>query len=82
MKCPCCGNEMEKGGLVASGAAAVSWHPLKEFEKKWFNALYYKEGKAIGTFSFPTKEVKIPNAFYCGQCNKVVGVFDVIEPER
>ena len=80
MNCRYCANPTEEGGLIASGAVAVSWHPQKEFEKKWFHTFYYKDGKTIGTFSFPSKEVKIPNAFYCRTCSKVIGIFDISEP--
>ena len=78
MNCPCCGKEMEKGGIITGGVTAM-WHPLAEFEKKGLKQLVYTGGKPIGNSSILFSQTKIPNAHYCGHCNKVVGIFDVAD---
>lgn len=77
MNCPCCGAEMEKGGIVSGGLYTV-WYPTEIYEK---NALRrrYTIGKRIGTTSVIWKETKVPDAYYCKNCNKVTGIFDVEE---
>ena len=77
MKCPICGFEMENGGIIADGAVLVSWHPEREFEKKGLKSILYRDGKSIGQAKPLLRIVKIPNAWYCKDCNKVVGFFDV-----
>ena len=79
MNCPICGKPMEEGGIIASGL--TMWHPLKEFQKKSLKKLWYKHGKMIGTNNIFLRESKLSNAWYCGTCNKVAGVFDVIDME-
>lgn len=77
MKCPICGIEMEKGGIIADGAVIVAWHPEREFEKKGLKSILYRDGKTIGQTNALRRIVKIPNAWFCRGCNKVVAYFDV-----
>lgn len=77
MKCPECGAEMETGGLVSNGLAIV-WYPKENYEK---NALkrVFTVGKRIGKTSIFMEETKVPDAYYCKNCNIVTGVFRVEE---
>ena len=77
MKCPICGIEMEKGGIIADGAVIVAWHPEHEFEKKGLKSILYRDGKTIGQTNALRRIVKISDAWFCGKCNKVGGCFDV-----
>ena len=77
MNCPVCGRPMEEGGIIAAGT--TMWHPLKEFQKHGLKKLWYKHGKMIGTNNILLHESKLANAWYCASCNKVAGVFDVID---
>ena len=70
---------MKKGGIIADGAIITSWHPQEQFEKTGLKSLWYTGGKPIGKRNLLLKNIKIPNAWYCENCNKVVGIFDVIE---
>lgn len=79
MKCPVCGREMEKGGIIVDGAIVVSWHPEREFVKKGIKSIIYLDGKMIGQSNVLLRRVKIPNAWFCKECNKIVGLFDVKE---
>ena len=79
MKCPICGKEMIEGGIIGNGAMSIDWYPKKEFEKKWYKTLYYKGGKSLG--SSLVKVTKISNAWYCPDCNKVTGIFDVSDQQ-
>ena len=76
MNCPICGSKTEKGGIVTSGITAM-WHPLSEFEKQIWKRIIYKDGKSIGESSILFNQTRIPNAFYCQNCNKVIGIFDI-----
>lgn len=78
MKCPVCESEMQEGGLSANGRFVI-WHSKEIFDKKRFLGVL-AEGKFLKSkFNFLTMQSKIPNAFYCEKCNKVVGIFDVEE---
>lgn len=79
MQCILCGEEMEQGGIVADGIM-VSWVPLREFQKKGLRKLVYVDAKSIGHSNICDMAfglTKIPNAYYCRKCNKVMGIFDV-----
>lgn len=78
MNCPICGKEMEEGGIITQSVIAM-WHPLEEFQKKGLKRAVYAKGKSLGESSVLLNQTKIPNAFYCGNCDKVMGVFDVTE---
>lgn len=76
MNCPCCGKEMEKGGIITGGVTAM-WHPMKEFEKKGLKRLVYTDGKPIGKSNVLLSQTMIPNAYFCQNCNKIIGFFDI-----
>ena len=78
MYCQRCGKEMEPGGIITGGVTAL-WHPRKEFEKSGLKALYYTGGKPIGRSSILLKQTKIPDAWYCPNCNTVTGIFEVVD---
>lgn len=76
MKCPICGNEMEKGGLITDGVVPM-WVPEEEFEKKGLKGFVVHNVKKIGKGSVLLGQTKIPNAWFCSNCNKIIGIFDV-----
>lgn len=76
MNCPICNHEMQEGGLIIDGIAP-GWVPLEQFNKKGVSRVIYTWLRTIGKSNIVLRQTKIPNAFYCKECNKVVGVFDV-----
>ena len=79
MKCIVCGAEMQPGDIVASGIT-VMWVLRREFQKKGIRKLIYEGGKSIGHSNVSDMvfgQTKIPNAYYCEHCNKIIGIFDV-----
>lgn len=77
MKCPKCGMEMEKGGIVAESLYIV-WYPEEKFRKNPIMRTF-DIGKRIGTTSMLYSETTVPDAYYCEKCNIVTGVFNVEE---
>ncbi len=77
MKCPMCGGEMERGGLIAD-SLYISWVPQEEYERNALQALGgYNGAKNLGKHSFLRSPTLVPGAWYCDACKKVTGVFDV-----
>lgn len=77
MKCPMCGGEMERGGLIAD-SLYISWVPQEEYERNALQALGgYNGAKNLGKHSFLRSQTLVPGAWYCDACKKVTGVFDV-----
>ena len=76
MKCPICNNEMIEGGLVIDGVAP-GWVPMEEFQKKGLKRIVHTGLRTIGKSSVLFSQTKVPNAFFCKNCNKIVGVFDI-----
>lgn len=76
MKCPICGAEMEAGGLIVDGVAP-GWVPMEEFNRKGLKRLVYTGLRTIGEANILLGQTKIPNAYFCKKCNKIVGIFDV-----
>ena len=76
MKCPICNNEMQEGGLIIDGVAP-GWVPLEQFQKKGLKRIVHTGLRTIGETSILLSQTKVPNAFFCESCNKIVGVFDV-----
>ena len=76
MKCPICGNEMQNGGLIIDGVAP-GWVPMEQFQKKGLRRIVHIGLRTIGETSILLGQTKVPNAFFCPKCNKIVGVFDV-----
>lgn len=76
MKCPVCGGEMERGGLIAD--RYVSYVPQEEFERNALQALGgYNGAKNLGKRSLLRSRTLVPGAWYCDACKVVTGVFDV-----
>ena len=71
MKCPICGEEMLAGGLISAGIS-VGWVPKDEFDKKGLRRISYQEWHSIGNSSILLGQTKIPNAFLCKKCNKIM----------
>ena len=76
MICPICGGEMEEGGLIASGPN-VMWFPLEQFDKKGLERLWYEGGKSVGKSNYLLDHTRIPGAYYCRGCQKIIGIFDI-----
>ena len=76
MKCPMCGGEMERGGLIAD--RYVSYVTQEEFERNALQALGgYNGAKNLGKRSLLRSRTLVPGAWYCDACKVVTGVFDV-----
>ena len=78
MLCPICGKEMEKGGLIGGGVT-LQWFPQTQFGKKGLRRLLYTGGKSIGKSNVLLNQTRVPNAYYCSNCNKIAGIFDVVD---
>lgn len=77
MKCPICGGEMERGGLIAD-SLYISYVPQEEFERNALQALGgYNGAKNLGKRSLLHSRTLVPGAWYCDACKVVTGVFDV-----
>lgn len=69
---------MEKGGLIGGGVT-LQWFPQAQFGKKGLRRLLYTGGKAIGKSNVLLGQTRVPNAYFCKDCKKVAGIFDVEE---
>lgn len=67
---------MLTGGIVSDGIF-LSWVPESEFEKKGVKRLMYTGCKSFGSTNFLLRQTRVPGAYYCKNCNKVAGIFDV-----
>lgn len=76
MNCPICGAPMEEGGLIINGVAS-GWVPMDEFKKKGVARLLYTGFHTIGKTNILLGQTRVPGAFFCKSCNKIVGIFDV-----
>ncbi len=73
MKCPICEKEMLEGGLVFGGYSPT-WVDKNQLNK----AMVMEAGhELVAESNYLTRQTKVKNAFYCEQCNKVTGIFDV-----
>lgn len=68
---------MEKGGL-ASKSLYIVWYPDEIYNKNTLRRSF-EPGKRLGKTSVVWGETKVPGAYYCKNCNKVTGIFDVEE---
>ncbi len=50
---------------------------MEQFKKKGVKRLMYTDMRTIGESSILLNQTKIPNAYFCKNCNKVMGIFDV-----
>lgn len=76
MKCLICGNEMTEGGLIVNGVNP-GWVPMEQFNKKGIKRLVYTGLRSIGKTNILLNQTKIPNAWFCRNCNKIIGILDV-----
>lgn len=76
MKCPLCNNDMIEGGLITNGVT-VGWLPMEQFHKKGLTQIVHTGLRTVGKPNILLGQTKIPNAFFCKNCKKVVGIFDV-----
>ena len=76
MKCPICNKEMQEGGLIIDGVAP-GWVPMEQFQEKGVKRIGHTGFRTIGKTNILLGQTKVPNAFFCGNCNKIVGVFEV-----
>lgn len=76
MKCPICSNELSEGGIITN-SVVCGWVPMDQFRKKGIERLMYTGMRTIGKSSILLGQTKIPNAYFCKSCHKVMGIFDV-----
>lgn len=76
MKCPVCGREMQEGGMIADGVS-VGWVPMEQFKRKGLARLVSTGLRTIGTANVVLGQTRIPNAYFCQNCNKIAGIFDI-----
>lgn len=75
VKCPLCNGDLIEGGLVIWGNMA-GWVPIDQLDKKWGR---YSDWHSIARPTMFLSNIKIPYAFFCEDCNKIIGVFDVVK---
>lgn len=82
MKCPVCDAEMQKGGIIAFDTADVRWLPLADYEADPAE-LSTENGYSLGAFEYrplgwrSRDMVRLDDAWFCEDCFKVVGVFNI-----
>ena len=76
MKCPICNNEMLDGGIIVNGVVC-GWVPMEQFRKKGLERLMYTGMRTVGKSNILLDQTKIPDAYFCKNCNKIIGFFDV-----
>ena len=76
MKCPICGGELQEGGLIID-VVAPGWVPMEQFAKKGLKRMAYTGLRTIGKSNILLGLTRVPGAYFCPVCNKVMGVFDV-----
>ena len=50
---------------------------MEQFEKKGLQRLVHTGLRTIGTTNILLGQTKVPGAYFCPGCNKVIGIFDV-----
>ena len=76
MQCPTCGGDLQEGGLIIDGVAP-GWVPMEQFAKKGLKRMAYTGLRTIGKSNILLGQTRVPDAYFCPICNKVMGVFDV-----
>jgi len=54
---------------------------LDQFQAKGLKRLRCKNPRYIGKRNTLLRETRVSNAFFCENCNKIVGIFDVTNDE-
>ena len=67
---------MLEGGLIVN-CVSPGWVPMDQFKRKGIKRLMYTGLRTVGETNILLNQTKIPNAWFCRNCNKVVGLFDV-----
>ncbi|MBQ6808491.1 MAG: hypothetical protein IJP07_04970 [Firmicutes bacterium] len=77
MKCPLCETEMQPGGLLIDGLL-VRWAPMESFQRKGAKRLLLPGCKPLaGETNHLLRQVKLPQAWHCPACKKIIGFFDL-----
>ena len=71
-----CIRDRLEGGIIVDDVAC-GWVPMEQFKKKGIKRLMYTGMRTIGESSILLNQTKIPNAYFCKNCNKIMGIFDV-----
>ena len=50
---------------------------MEEFQKKGLKRIVHTGLRTIGKTTILYSQTKVPNAFLCKNCNKIVGMFDI-----
>lgn len=85
MKCPICGNEMEKGGLSLDCNMDLNphWAPEEEMKAKGLFASWHREHQIRlqnpDEYKILPREAIFFNAYYCETCEKAVIIMDKLE---
>ena len=78
MQCPICGGALQEGGLIIDGVAP-GWVPMEQFAKKGLKRMAYTGLRTIGKSNILLGQTRVPDAYFCPICNKVMGGFDVTD---
>ena len=62
--------------LIVDGVAP-GWVPMDKFKKKGVQRVLYTGLRTIGKTNYILGQTRVPGAFFCRRCNKIIGVFDV-----
>ena len=78
MKCIYCGSDMQLGGIVTQGISAM-WFPQENLQKPYLFKVVFEGGINIGKKDYLWGQTLLTDAYYCPQCRKIIGIFDVKE---
>ena len=78
MKCIYCGSNMQLGGIVTQGVSAM-WFPQENLQKPHFFKIVFEGGISVGKNDYLWGQTLLTDAYYCPQCRKIIGIFDVKE---
>ncbi len=80
MKCPICGNEMEKGRVNASGGRSMWGTVLNWYKEEDCNRPFLKKpflyAKCSYIFSCFNTRKDFPTGYFCSRCQKIVAILD------
>lgn len=78
MKCIYCGSDMQLGGIVTQGISAM-WFPQENLQKSYLFKVVFEGGINIGKKDYLWGQTLLTDAYYCPQCRKIIGIFDIKE---